>query len=106
VDPEALAERLRQASLRAEGATSSELRRKVHDRVRAVARKEDVAVSLPAEAVTFVDSVALRSNEAQPEALLAAGKSEDEIFETAVVAAVAAGLLRMEEGLRAARETK
>jgi hypothetical protein len=103
---EVLAERLRTAALTSNGVTGPELRREVHDRARAVAMKRPAArASLADDALlTFVDGVATRSNDVSPDGLLAAGKTEDEVFETAVVAAVAAGLVRMEEGLRAARE--
>jgi hypothetical protein len=40
------------------------------------------------------------------EALKAAGYSEDEIFEQTVSAAVSAGLLRLDAGLRALEETQ
>jgi alkylhydroperoxidase family enzyme len=44
---------------------------------------------------------AYRTTDAQVEALLEAGMSEDEVFEVTVAAAVGAGLERLDAGLRA-----
>ena len=44
---------------------------------------------------------AYRTTDAQVEALLAAGLSEDEVFELSVSTAVAAGLERLDAGLKA-----
>jgi len=58
----------------------------------------------PADAAPYLDKVragAYRVTDADVERLLAAGHSEDEIFELTVAAAVAAGLERLDAGLHA-----
>jgi alkylhydroperoxidase family enzyme len=59
---------------------------------------------VPAAAEAYVDTVrryAYRTTDAQVEALLDAGLSQDEVFELTVAAAVGAGLQRLEAGLQA-----
>jgi alkylhydroperoxidase family enzyme len=61
---------------------------------------------MPADFAAYLDKVRTRAStvtDTDVEALKAAGHSEDEIFEQTVSAAVAAGLLRLEEGLEALR---
>ena len=58
----------------------------------------------PPELATYVEKVrlhAFRVTDGDVDALKAAGFSEDEIFEHTVSAAVAAGLERLDAGLRA-----
>jgi hypothetical protein len=58
----------------------------------------------PADAARYLGKVragAYRVTDADVERLLAAGHSEDEIFELTVAAAVDAGLERLDAGLRA-----
>lgn len=65
----------------------------------AVARGEEPAAALPAEAATFVEKVARHAwtvTDADVERLKAAGFSEDAIFELTVAAAAGAGLRRLE----------
>jgi hypothetical protein len=104
--PEKLIEALRASSLTAPGVTEPALRRAVYDRAAGAVRGETQSNELPSDLAAFVDSVALHSNDADVDLLLHRGRSEDEIFEVAVVSAVAAGMLRVEEGLRAARDKK
>jgi alkylhydroperoxidase family enzyme len=57
----------------------------------------------PAVAAAYLEKVRLhayRVTDADVEALLASGLSEDEVFEATVAAAVAAGLARFDAGLR------
>jgi alkylhydroperoxidase family enzyme len=59
---------------------------------------------VPPAAEAYADTVrrhAYRTTDAQVEALLEAGMSEDEVFEVTVAAAVGAGLERLDAGLRA-----
>ena len=100
-----LGERLRTAILGSRGVTKAAFRRSVHDRAVERARGGEPSVELPSEWATFVDAVSADSNAADVDALLDQGHSEDSIFEVAVAAAVAAGLVRMQEGLRAVDET-
>ncbi len=61
---------------------------------------------MPADFAVYLDKVRTRAStvtDADVEALKAAGHSEDEIFEQTVSAAVAAGLLRLEAGLKTLR---
>jgi alkylhydroperoxidase family enzyme len=54
-----------------------------------------------AEYIAKVHTCAYEVTDDDVEALKAAGHSEDEIFEQTVSAAVAAGLMRLESGLKA-----
>jgi hypothetical protein len=59
---------------------------------------------IPPDFAGYLDKVRTRAyavTDADVEELKAAGHSEDEIFEQTVSTAVAAGLLRLEAGLRA-----
>jgi alkylhydroperoxidase family enzyme len=70
-------------------------------RLREAAQPERPA---PPELATYVEKVRLhayRVTDGDVDALKAAGFSEDEIFEHTVSAAVAAGLERLDAGLRA-----
>jgi hypothetical protein len=61
---------------------------------------------VPPDFATYLEKVRTRAytiTDADVEALKAAGHSEDEIFEQTVSTAVAAGLLRLDAGLRAMR---
>ena len=105
-----------QAALTTRGATSAEVRRAVHDRVKRRALEETGSgagegassehdgVLLSEQMKAYVDCVAERAHEvttAQVQALLDAGLSDDAIFELTVVAAVARGTLQLERGLEA-----
>jgi alkylhydroperoxidase family enzyme len=70
----------------------------------AVRRAAAVASSLPAELAAFASNVRdhpTQTTEEDIDALLAAGYSEDEIFELTIAAAVGAGMHRWRAGLRA-----
>lgn len=72
-------------------------------RYRQAAARRDVA-ALPEELRAYVAKVhdhAFRIVDGEVEALLAAGYSEDEVFELTVAAAVGAGLDRLDSGRRA-----
>jgi alkylhydroperoxidase family enzyme len=59
---------------------------------------------VPPAAEAYADTVrrhAYRVTDAQVEALLEAGLTQDEVFEVTVAAAVGAGLERLDAGLRA-----
>ena len=61
---------------------------------------------IPTDFTGYLDKVRTRAytvTDADVEELKAAGNSDDEIFEQTVSTAVAAGLLRLEAGLRALR---
>jgi alkylhydroperoxidase family enzyme len=61
---------------------------------------------VPPATEAYADTVrrhAYRTTDAQVEALLDAGMSQDEVFEVTVAAAVGAGLERLDAGLRAMR---
>ena len=61
---------------------------------------------VPAKAAAYAATVrrhAYKVTDAQVEALLAAGLTEDEIFELTVAAAVGAGLDRLDAGLQTLR---
>lgn len=100
---EKIAESVRQAALTAKGVSDRAFRREVYEHAQSVAHDRPAAQKLPAHVAAFVAAVAEHSNDADVEALSKQGLSDDEIFECAVVASVAAGLVRMEEGLRAMR---
>ena len=98
-----------QAVLTTPGATSTDVRRAVSDRVRRRALEKPGAPSsiqdselLSEEMKAYVDQVAERAHDvtpAQVQALLNGGLSEDAVFELTVVAAVARGALELERGL-------
>ena len=101
-----LVERLRDAVLKGEGRTAPALRQAV------AARSAELGggpaappgAEIPAGLRDFVDKTALHAHRITDEevaALLRAGRSEDEIFEIAVSAAVGGGLSRLERGLAA-----
>ena len=105
-----------QAALTTRGATSVEVRRAVHDRVRRLALEntgsgtgkgassELDGVLLSEQMKAYVDCVAGRAHEvttAQVHALRDAGLSDEAIYELTVVAAVASGTLQLERGLAA-----
>jgi alkylhydroperoxidase family enzyme len=73
------------------------------DALRAAARPDRPA---PPEFATYLEKVRLHAykvSDADVESLKAAGFTEDEIFEQTVSAAVAAGLERLDAGLRSLR---
>ncbi len=101
-----LVERLRASVLRGKGKTDPALRQAV------AARSAELGggpaappgAEIPAGLRDFVDDVALhacRITDEEVQALLRAGRSEDEIYEIAVSAAVGGGLARLERGLAA-----
>src|SRR5262245_28933331 len=102
-DPRDLAEAVRVAALTAPGATDAKFRRALYDRV-TLQPPPVGSPQLGPEVEAFVSAVDSCSEDTDLAALSKSGKTDDEIFEIAVVVAVGAGLLRMDEGLRAARE--
>jgi alkylhydroperoxidase family enzyme len=71
------------------------------DRLRTAAQPDRPIAEAAAAYVDTVRRHAYRTTDAQVEALLEAGLSQDEVFELTVAAAVGAGLERLEAGLRA-----
>lgn len=107
---------LARAVLTTLGATSEEVRRAVRDRVRRRAlertgRHNGESTSpahetepLSEEMKAYVDAVAEHAHDvtdAQVQALLKGGLSEEAVFELTVVAAVARGIFQLERGLAA-----
>jgi len=72
----------------------------------AEARGDTSTATLPNEVRTFVDAVVGRAVEADVQALQQAGRSDDFIYELAVLAAVAAGSQRGVMGLAALRASR
>lgn len=73
------------------------------DLIAALRDAADPARLVPPDFETYLDKVRTRAyavTDGDVEALKTAGHSEDEIFEQTVSAAVAAGLLRMDAGLK------
>ena len=94
--------RLARAVYDAPGATDRALRVAARDRATSSARVAEAA-ALPPLVAAYVHKVsrhAYRVTDEDVAALKAAGFSEDAIFELTVTAAVAAGLDRLERGLR------
>jgi predicted transcriptional regulator len=103
---EELAGRVKVAVLGHAGVTDPELRRRVYELAEGAAHSRTAeSLELAPEVVRFVQAIAEDSNRASVESLVEKGRSDDEIFEIAVVASTAAGLVRLELGLRAARES-
>ena len=105
-----LVERLRMAVLHGQGKTESRLRQAVAARsaelagLPAVPPGAPAGAEIPANLREFVDKTALhayRITDEEVAALRRAGYSEDEIFETAISAAIGGGLARLERGLAA-----
>lgn len=99
-----LVERLRQAVLEGNTATSAEVRRAAESRAAASAGRSARERELAPELVGFVDKVARRAHsitQDDVDALRRAGYSEDAIFEVITAAAIGAGLGRLERGLAA-----
>ena len=94
--------RLARAVTDTPGVTDRALRVAAGDRVRSAAGAADCG-TLPPVVAAYVDKLshhAYRVTDEDVAALKAAGFSEDAIFEITVTAAVAAGLDRLERGLR------
>lgn len=102
-----LTQRLTDAVLETPGHTPTELRRAVLARAGALARRGAApADGVPAELTPYVDTVARHAykvTDGDVAALLAAGKSDDELFEVTVSAALGAALGRLDCGLAALR---
>jgi alkylhydroperoxidase family enzyme len=101
-----LVERLREAVLKGEGETDPVLRQVVAARAAELGGGPAAppGAEIPAGLRDFVDKTArhgYRITDEEVEALLRAGRSEDEVFEIAVSAAVGGGLARLERGLAA-----
>jgi len=97
-----------EAVLTAPGDSDPALRRAVYERARALTAGPAVgAGGLPEPLATFVGKVSTRAHAvtgADVEGLLAAGYSEDFVFEAIVSAALGAGMARLDLGLVAVRE--
>ncbi|MGI9659542.1 MAG: hypothetical protein ACR2OD_11585 [Gaiellaceae bacterium] len=94
---------LRRAVSEGPGHTEASLRQAVSAHAAAHCHGEPSS-GLPDDLVGYVDKVALHAykvTDDDVEALKLAGRSEDEIFEVTVAAAVGAALERLEIGLRA-----
>ncbi len=102
-----LAENQRRAALESPGVTEPSLRRAVAARAAALGGgPAGGAVAIPEGLRRFVDDIALHAYRITDEdvaALRRSGRSEDEIFEVSVAAAVGAGLARLERGLAVLR---
>jgi len=100
-----LVERLEAAILKGKGVTDPTLRRAVEARSAQLGGRSGAAVGeLPADLRAYVDKVALHAYKVTDEdvaALLAAGYSEDAVFEVTVSAALGAAASRLEIGLAA-----
>ena len=90
------------------GKTDRTLRRAVADRAAALSVLESGG-EVPAELSDYVEKIALRAADITDEdvaALKAAGRTEDEIFEVTLAAALGAATSRLDRGLAALREGK
>ncbi len=98
-------DRLRDSVLRGPGRAAPELRQAVARRsARHGAAEGATSDGVPPELEAFVDTVArcaYRITDAHVAGLLAAGYSEDEVFEITLAAALGAGDVRLERGLAA-----
>lgn len=96
---------LRTAVLHGRGVTAPELRQSAAARAAATGGYHLGATDgLPADLAEYIDTVArhaYRVTDEQVAGLLAAGYSEDAVFEVTVSAALGAGLARLERGLAA-----
>lgn len=91
-----------------DGKTDRSLRREVADRAAALSMLESGG-DIPADLADYVEKIALRAYDITDEdvaALKAAGRTEDEIFEVTLAAAVGAATSRLDRGLAALREGK
>lgn len=100
--------RLIDAVLHSAGETDSELRGTIEARAAQLGGRTLLAPPdpLPAEVERYTTKVAVhayRVSDQDMEALKGAGYSEDAIFEITVSAALGAGMVRLESGLRALR---
>jgi alkylhydroperoxidase/carboxymuconolactone decarboxylase family protein YurZ len=92
-----LAKALHDSVTKVRGTTNLELRRRIFERAASkVLRRE--GPEMP-ELEAIVDSVALRPQLADVEALLEQGLSEDAVYEIVVTAAVGAGFAQVEKAL-------
>ncbi len=85
------------------GVTDRALRRAVGDKAAALSLLES-GEKIPADLESYVEKIALNAHQITDEdvaALKASGRSEDEIFEVTLAAAVGAGMLRLDRGLLA-----
>jgi hypothetical protein len=104
-----LVERLRATVLEGPGTTEPGLRQAIEERAAALSgrlRKPGGTGQVPDDLSEFVDRVATAAwtvTGEQVEALLAAGHSQDEVFEVSVSAALGAAHARLERGLAALR---
>jgi hypothetical protein len=101
-----LVERLRESVLTGKGRTEPALRQAVAARAAELGGGPvaPAGAEIPAGWRDFVDKTARHAHRITDEevaALLASGRSEDEVFEIAVSAATGAGLARLERGLAA-----
>jgi|tagenome__1003787_1003787.scaffolds.fasta_scaffold20693868_3 alkylhydroperoxidase family enzyme len=107
-----LVENQRRAVLESQGVTERPLRRAVAARAAALGGgpvSEEASAEIPETLRAYVDSIALhayRITDEDLEALRRSGRSEDEIFEVSVAAAVGAGLARLKRGLAALKGEK
>jgi hypothetical protein len=92
-----LAKALRESVRSVRGVTSLALRRGIFDRAAAGVRGEAAAAKTAIDAV--VDAVVDAPHQADVEGLLKLGKSEDEVYEIVVTAAVGAGFARVEKAI-------
>jgi hypothetical protein len=99
-----LVENQRRAVLESQGVTERPLRRAVAARAAALCGgpvSEEASAEIPETLRAYVDSIALHAYRITDEdiAALCRERSEDEIFEVSVAAAMGAGLARLERGL-------
>jgi hypothetical protein len=92
-----VANALRESVRNVRGVTSLALRHGIFDRAAAGVRGEARAAKNDIDAV--VDAVVAAPHQADVEGLLKVGKSEDEVYEIIVTAAVGAGFTRVEKAL-------
>jgi alkylhydroperoxidase/carboxymuconolactone decarboxylase family protein YurZ len=89
--------------------SSPDVRHRVYQYVAALTRNETPPASVPAVAEPYLRKVALHAYKVldrEMDAIRAAGSSVDEAFEMTVVAAVSAGVTRMELALAALEEVR
>lgn len=87
--------------------SSADLRNAVYGHVAALTRGEEPAAQVPAETQTYIRKVALNAYKVldrEVDAMRAAGRSVDEVFEITVAASVSAGVTRLELALKALEE--
>ena len=81
--------------------TPAALRQTVFERARRLVLGQEPTDTLDALTAEHVKAVALQPQTGTVDRLLAEGRSDDEIFELTVAAAVGAGMARLEVGLTA-----